>query len=235
MSNLAPRPGQARFPASCMSLRRKVMRSAIILASLVVAVLESSFSGGASAQICPANIPHLTGTWTVLPYQMPINPISASLLPDGKVLIVAGSENDKTNNSKGAESYRAAIWDPTRSTEDGLAIQNLTYDVFCSGTAALPDGRSLIVGGTSDYTFTGENRASIFNPATHNSCNRRAWSTVAGTPRRPLSVMDESWPCPGSSKTAPSVGPWRSTISETPAPDGAHRPVYRSLLRSTRA
>ena len=143
------------------------MRSEIILASLVVAVLESSFSGGASAQICPANIPHLTGTWTVLPYQMPINPISASLLPDGKVLIVAGSENDKTNNSKGAESYRAAIWDPTRSTEDGLAIQNLTYDVFCSGTAALPDGRSLIVGGTSDYTFTGENRASIFNPVTH--------------------------------------------------------------------
>src|SRR5207302_10416706 len=41
-----------------------------------------------------------------------------------------------------------------------------SYDVFCSGTASLFDGRSLIVGGTSDYSFTGENRASIFNPAT---------------------------------------------------------------------
>ena len=143
------------------------MRSKMRLASLIVAVLESSFSGGVSAQICAANIPHLTGTWTVLPYQMPINPVSASLLPDGKVLIVAGSENDKTNNSEGAESYRAAIWDPTRTTERRIAIQNLTYDVFCSGTAALPDGRSLIVGGTSDYTFKGENRASIFDPATH--------------------------------------------------------------------
>ena len=47
----------------------------------------------AVAQTCPDNVPHITGTWTVLPYQMPINPISANLLPNGKVLIVAGSES----------------------------------------------------------------------------------------------------------------------------------------------
>jgi hypothetical protein len=97
---------------------------------------------------------------------MPINPISANLLPNGKVLIVAGSENDASNNSRGAESYRAAVWDPGGTNESSISVQNLTYDVFCSGTAALFDGRSLIVGGTSDYSFTGENRASIFNPAT---------------------------------------------------------------------
>ena len=45
-------------------------------------------------------------------------------------------------------------------------MQNMEYDVFCSGTAALPDGRALVVGGTSDYSFTGDNRASIFDPAT---------------------------------------------------------------------
>src|SRR5215469_10048604 len=116
------------------------------------------------AQACPINVPHLTGTWVVLPYQMPINPISASLLPDGKVLIVAGSENDAKNNSAGAESYRGAIWDPAGSTEGSISVKNLSYDVFCSGTASLPDGRQLIVGGTSSYSFTGENRASIFNP-----------------------------------------------------------------------
>src|SRR5262245_52774884 len=38
----------------------------------------------AVAQTCPDNVPHITGTWTVLPYQMPINPISANLLTDGK-------------------------------------------------------------------------------------------------------------------------------------------------------
>jgi fibronectin type 3 domain-containing protein len=117
----------------------------------------------ANAQTCDANVPHITGTWEVLPYQMPINPISINLLPTGKVLIVAGSENDAKNNSKGAESYRAAVWDPSGTTISSIKVQNLTYDVFCSGTAALPDGRSLVVGGTSDYTFKGEARASFFD------------------------------------------------------------------------
>jgi len=120
----------------------------------------------AVAQTCPDNVSHITGTWTVLSYQMPINPISANLLPNGKVMIVAGSEHDASNNSEGAESYRGAVWDPSGTDETSISVHNLTYDVFCSGTAALFDGRSLIVGGTSDYTFTGENRASIFNPVT---------------------------------------------------------------------
>ena len=50
-----------------------------------------------------------------------------------------------------------------------ISVQNLTYDVFCSGTAALFDGRSLIVGGTAEatpYNSEGESRASIFNPVT---------------------------------------------------------------------
>jgi hypothetical protein len=137
--------------------------SLMFLVSAVVAAI-THFS--ALAQTCPTNVPHITGTWTVLPYQIPINPISANLLPNGKVLIVAGSEFDARNNSRGAESYRAAVWDPSGTNESSISVQNLTYDVFCSGTAALFDGRSLIVGGTSDYSFTGENRASIFNPAT---------------------------------------------------------------------
>src|SRR5437762_6704383 len=132
---------------------------------LVLAVAAALTHLSALAQ-CPTNVPHITGTWTVLPYQMPINPISANLLPNGKVRIVAGSENDARNSSRGAESYRAAVWDPSGTNESSISVQNLTYDVFCSGTAALFDGRSLIVGGTSDYSFTGENRASIFNPAT---------------------------------------------------------------------
>jgi PKD repeat protein len=96
---------------------------------------------------------------------MPINPISATLLHTGKVLIVAGSENDASNNSHGAESYRNAIWDPTGTAQSSITVQQINYDVFCSGTAVLPDGRPLVVGGTSDYSFKGDNRASIFDPA----------------------------------------------------------------------
>src|SRR5689334_3814109 len=75
----------------------------------------------------------------------------------------------KGNDCGGIDSYRGAVWDPGGDDESSISVQNLTYDVFCSGTAALFDGRSLIVGGTavaSVYNTQGENRASIFNPAT---------------------------------------------------------------------
>ena len=86
----------------------------------------------AVAQTCPDNVPHVTGTWTVLPYQMPINPISANLLPNGKVLIVAGSENDASNNSEGAESYRAAVWDPSGTDESSISVQILLTTSFAA-------------------------------------------------------------------------------------------------------
>jgi hypothetical protein len=88
----------------------------------------------------PGQRPHLNGQWVTLPYQMPINPISATLLHTGNVLIVAGSKNDARNNSQGSESYRNAVWDPTGATQSSIAVQNIEYDVFCSGVAALPDG-----------------------------------------------------------------------------------------------
>src|SRR4051794_17771170 len=138
------------------------------LAVFTALILPALTHLSALAQTCPDNVPHTTGTWTVLPYQMPINPISANLLPNGKVLIVAGSESDPYNHSEGAKSYRAAVWDPSGNDETSISVQNLTYDVFCSGTAALFDGRSLIVGGTSKAgtNSQGDNRASIFNPVT---------------------------------------------------------------------
>ena len=131
----------------------------------LAALLLAAASGRASAQSCPNEAPHLTGVWTTLPYQMPINPVSATLLRTGKVLIVAGSENDASNNSPGSESYRAAVWDPTGTTSASVAIKELCYDVFCSGTAVLPDGRALVVGGSADYSFKGDNRASFVDPA----------------------------------------------------------------------
>src|SRR5438105_15760277 len=114
-----------------------IRHSLIFLASAIGALIHLN----ALAQ-CPTNVPHSTGTWTVLPYQMPINPISANLLRNGKVLIVAGDEQDGYNNLEGAESYRGAVWDPSGNDESSISVQNLTYDVFCSGTAALCDGRS---------------------------------------------------------------------------------------------
>src|SRR5215472_1665630 len=138
----------------------------ISLFAYFTAVTVFGIPNTALAQACSANVPHVTGQWTTLPYQMPINPISATLMHTGQVLIVSGSENDLFNNSTGSESYRIAVWDPTGTTGSSIAVQEVEYDVFCSGTAVLPDGRPLVVGGTLAYGFTGESRASIFDPAT---------------------------------------------------------------------
>jgi hypothetical protein len=97
---------------------------------------------------------------------MAINPISATLLRTGKVFVVAGSENDAYNSVSGAESYRAALWDPTGTDQSSVVTKQVAYDVFCSGTVQLPHGRTLTIGGSASYAFTGESRATVFDPAT---------------------------------------------------------------------
>jgi hypothetical protein len=147
-------------------LKRSRLSVVIVPAVTLFLLVVIAAPGGAGAQTCPANIPHVDGVWRTLPYLVPINPISATLLSNGRVLIVSGSEYDMDNSAYG--SYRAAVWDPTGTDESSIAVQNLTYDVFCSGTAVLPDGRPLIVGGTQINVYaTGDNRASIFNPVTN--------------------------------------------------------------------
>ena len=129
-----------------------------------LAVIQAASTAPASGPSCAANVPHVTGTWVTLPYLMPVNPVSATLLQTGQILIIAGSENDASNYSPGSESYRAAVWDPTGTTGSSIAVQEVNYDIFCSGTAVLPDGRALVVGGTNTYStsltsFTGDNRS----------------------------------------------------------------------------
>ncbi len=112
-----------------------------------------------SAAEAQANV---TGQWSTKHYMMPINPIHVGLLRTGKLLVVAGSENDLTRWN--ARSYTAAVWDLQAET---IAVQNLTWDVFCNGMAFLPDGRALIIGGTERYDpFWGSPEATIFDPVT---------------------------------------------------------------------
>ena len=60
------------------------------LFALILAATTLGLPGSARAQSCAANVPHVTGTWVKQPYLMPINPISATLLHTGRILIVAG-------------------------------------------------------------------------------------------------------------------------------------------------
>jgi hypothetical protein len=102
------------------------------------------------------------GIWNTLPYTMPINPIHCGVTHSGKVVIVAGSENDPDEHQD--EQSRAAVWDPVSGT---IVVQDLLWDVFCNGMASLPDGRFAIMGGSEQYDpFYGEARATLFDPAT---------------------------------------------------------------------
>ena len=88
------------------------------------------------------------GQWSTLdvPEDMRVNAIHAALLRTGKVLIIAGSGNDRKSFDAG--SFKTVLWDPKTDTFERVKTPS---DMFCAGHAFLPDGKLLIAGGTSRY------------------------------------------------------------------------------------
>src|SRR6266852_4925781 len=102
---------------------------------------------------------NVTGQWQTLPYTMPINPVHAALLRNGKILIVSGSGNVPTN-----KTFLAALWDLQAGT---ITTQPIGWDMFCNGMVILPDGRPFILGGTLQYDpFLGESRTATYDLTT---------------------------------------------------------------------
>src|ERR1700720_4982239 len=116
----------------------------------------------ALAHLAPAALAQSSGQgqWQTLPYTMPINPVHAALLYNGKVLIVSGS-----GNVAGNRNFQAALWDPQSGT---ITTQPVAWDMFCNGMIVLPDGRPYVMGGTLQYDpFHRELRTSTYDPATN--------------------------------------------------------------------
>ncbi|WP_405722059.1 kelch motif-containing protein [Streptomyces sp. NBC_01537] len=88
------------------------------------------------------------GHWDVvdLPAEYQLNSIHATLLPTGKVLLIAGSGNN-IKLFKGG-SFKSTVWDPVKNTFRKIATPK---DMFCAGHTQLPDGKLLIAGGTARY------------------------------------------------------------------------------------
>jgi hypothetical protein len=112
---------------------------------------------------------NVQGQWSTLSGTVPINPIHAALMHNGKVLIVAGSGNCSPSQSgcpSGAPyGSGAAVYDPVAGTIKPLTV---SWDMFCNGMVVLPDGRPFINGGTLQYDpFHGSLQSSIFDPATN--------------------------------------------------------------------
>src|SRR4030095_1112363 len=137
-------------------MRNSKCITSLILCLVLVGVAAPLLRDMAQAQA------KVTGQWPTLSYTMPINPIHVGLLRTGKVLIVAGSENEANKHVE--SSSKGAVWDLQAGT---ITVQDILWDVFCNGMAFLPDGRALIVGGTEQYDpFYGEARATVFDPTT---------------------------------------------------------------------
>jgi hypothetical protein len=107
------------------------------------------------------------GQWQTLPYTMPINPVHAALLYNGKVVIVSGS-----GNVAGNTNFQAALWDPQAGT---ITTQPVAWDMFCNGMVVLPDGRPFVMGGTLQYDpFHGELSTSTYDPGTNTFTNQQS-------------------------------------------------------------
>ncbi|GAA3336853.1 kelch motif-containing protein [Amorphoplanes nipponensis] len=94
------------------------------------------------------------GHWARLPVPagFRVNAIHAALLSTGKVLIVAGSGNNRDNFEAG--TFRSVLYDPARDTFSEVPTPT---DVFCAGHTFLPNGNLLIAGGTKSYEVLAKN------------------------------------------------------------------------------
>ncbi|HXI57084.1 MAG TPA: galactose oxidase-like domain-containing protein, partial [Polyangia bacterium] len=89
---------------------------------------------------------------------LPLIPVAAANLPDGKVLFWAA--DDRFNFGIGSGWTYTAILDPQTGGVTERTVSETGHDMFCPGTAYLADGRILVNGGFS------AGATSLFDPAT---------------------------------------------------------------------
>ena len=87
-----------------------------------------------------------TGRTCRCPQDFRVNAIHAALLHTGKVLIIAGSGNNRDDFEAG--TFRTVLYDP--ATDEFTDVHTPT-DVFCAGHTFLPNGNLLVAGGTKSY------------------------------------------------------------------------------------
>jgi hypothetical protein len=127
---------------------------ALIITSLPIAVPAVS-AWYHSNQINSLDYKQTYGYWekVQLPSEYKTNTIHAATLPTGKILLVAGSGNNRQNfnsyNDNGIISVlKTVVYDPETGS---IKLVKTPSDLFCSGHTLLQTGSVLVAGGTSGY------------------------------------------------------------------------------------
>jgi galactose oxidase len=103
---------------------------------------------------------------------MPIVPVAAANLPNGKVLTWSAYAPDNYGTENGWGRTYSAIFDPLTLSSESRVVTETEHDMFCPGTTMLGDGRILINGGSSSQKTT------IYDPV-NNSWNMAEQMNIA--------------------------------------------------------
>ena len=114
---------------------------------------------GSSAAVAAA-APETGGQWAYLPpFPKGFNAPHMVVGRGGKVLLVAGSGLSASKFAAG--TFQTYLWDPATGLQKKIPTP---VDLFCGGHVLMPDGRALIVGGTTSYNpWKGGKFAYAFN------------------------------------------------------------------------
>ena len=105
--------------------------------------------------------------------KLPIIPVAAATLRNGKIL--AWSAYDRFNySSEDKGKTFTTLYDPETGKVSERLVSSTGHDMFCPGTATLPDGRILVNGGSSSA------KTSIYDPATNQWTSGAAMNVPRG-------------------------------------------------------
>ena len=114
----------------------------------------------ANAEVTTASA-DLVGQWSAV-QDWPVVAVHMTLLPNGKVLAFDSIGDFASSTYPVHDTTRAMTWDYV--TNEIIRVDVDTgYNIFCSGHAHLPDGRTFIAGGTLNSNLDGITKTHIFN------------------------------------------------------------------------
>jgi galactose oxidase len=102
--------------------------------------------------------PSVVGQWGPT-IGFPLVPVAAAPLPNNMLLV--WSANEDNNFFKGPTYTQTALLNLNTGTVSQVTVSNTNHDMFCPGTAILPNGDIMVTGGLSSQ------QTSIYVPATN--------------------------------------------------------------------